>query len=320
MTGSGPAAVQHHSTAFLAHATQLKLALIILNTDERLKGEASNDLFSHLWEQATVRVCADGAANRLHDALSTERRAVLSSQRIAPAERCSNLLPDVITGDLDSIRPEVMEFYERLGVPLVRVDEQDSHDFEKCLRWLQVQQEATGSKQPYSVVAYGAFGGRLDQQMANLNMLFRRDFQCFERFVLLDHHSLALLLAPGAHAIEPCLDVEDGKCGLIPMGGACEAVTTQGLKWNLEGDGLAFGSLVSSSNQIAAPTARPARPKVANARTPGRLVPSVLACIGRARRLGCSRCRAAAWRLQVTVQTDKPLLWTTSIRKQGPPP
>ena len=104
--------------------------------------------------------------------------------------------------------------------------------------WLQVQQEATGSKQPYSVVAYGAFGGRLDQQMANLNMLFRRDFQCFERFVLLDHHSLALLLAPGAHAIEPCLDVEDGKCGLIPMGGACEAVTTQGLKWNLEGDGL----------------------------------------------------------------------------------
>ena len=93
MTGSGPAAVQHHSTAFLAHATQLKLALIILNTDERLKGEASNDLFSHLWEQATVRVCADGAANRLHDALSTERRAVLSSQRIAPAERCSNLLP-----------------------------------------------------------------------------------------------------------------------------------------------------------------------------------------------------------------------------------
>ena len=45
--------------------------------------------------------------------------------------------------------------------------------------------------------------------------------------MLLDQHSLALLLAPGAHTIAPNLEVEDGKCGLIPLGGACEHVTTQ---------------------------------------------------------------------------------------------
>jgi len=147
----------------------------------------------------------------------------------------------------------VLEFYEQLGVPVMREPEQDSHDFEKCLLWLQAQYEAAALEKVYSVVSFGAFGGRLDQQMANLNMLFRREYACFERFVLLDQHSLALLLPPGAHTIEPNLDVEDGTCGLIPLGGACEHVATQGLRWNLDGDALAFGSVVSSSNQIASP-------------------------------------------------------------------
>ena len=150
--------------AFLSQSTSLRLALIILNTEHRSsKGEA-RDLFSHLWDEASVRVCADGAANRLHDALSVERRAALRAACIPPAERRSNQLPDVITGDLDSIRPEVLEFYEQIGVPVVREPEQDTHDFEKCLRWLQATHEAAAHEEAYSVVAFGAFGGRLDQQ------------------------------------------------------------------------------------------------------------------------------------------------------------
>ena len=62
----------------------------------------------------------------------------------------------------------MLEFYEQLGVPVVREPEQDTHDFEKCLRWLQAQHEAAAHEeeacQAYSVVAFGAFGGRLDQQ------------------------------------------------------------------------------------------------------------------------------------------------------------
>ena len=117
-----------------------------------------------------------------------------------------------------------------------------------------------------------AFGGRLDQQMANLNMLFRSEYTCFEQFVLLSDDSLALLLLPGAHTIEPNLEVEDGTCGLVPLGGRCENVVTTGLKWNLDGTvPLEFGELVSSSNEIVGPI--------------------------------------------VTVRTERPLLWTTSLRK-----
>lgn len=315
----------HHSMAFLSTSSPLKLALIVLNAE--LRCEMAGDLFTHLWGQASVKVCADGAANRLHDS--------------TPAERRGSLLPDVICGDLDSLREDVSRFYATQGVSILREPEQDSHDFEKCLRWLQRQHEALAQSEasasegtsaaesssaatdhadrPFAVAAYGvrsagrahiphlvpfhapftavrgerrptaahpippknararalvsqAFGGRLDQQMANLNMLFRSEYTCFEQFVLLSDDSLALLLLPGAHTIEPNLEVEDGTCGLVPLGGRCENVVTTGLKWNLDGTmPLEFGALVSSSNQIVGQT--------------------------------------------VTVQTERPLLWTTSLRK-----
>ena len=163
-TMKATAVPQHHSMAFLSQSTSLRLALIILNTEHRSSKGRARDLFTHLWDEASVCVCADGAANRLHDALSVERRAALRAARIPPSEHRSNQLPDVITGDLDSIRPEVLEFYEHLGVPVMREPEQDSHDFEKCLRWLQAKHEAAAHEEAYSVVAFGAFGGRLDQQ------------------------------------------------------------------------------------------------------------------------------------------------------------
>ena len=99
------------------------------------------------------------------------------------------------------------------------------------------------------MVAVGAFGGRLDQQMANLNMAF--SYACFERFYLLSDASLACVLPPGKHVIEPNREAEDGSCGLIPLGGRCERVVTTGLKWNLDGERpLEFGSLISSSNEL----------------------------------------------------------------------
>ena len=133
------------------------------------------------------------------------------------------------------------------GVPIARQPEQDRHDFEKCLTWLRQRQGDAAPR--LSVVAMGAFGGRLDQQMANINMLYRYA-GAFERLVLLGDESLAFLLPAGKHVIEPNPEVEEGTCGLIPLGGRCTRVRTSGLRWNLSDAPLEFGSLVSSSNKF----------------------------------------------------------------------
>ena len=151
----------------------------------------------------------------------------------------AQLLPDLIAGDLDSLRDDVAAYYSCRDVPIEgEAVDQDSHDFEKCLRWLERrQQRAAGTSEsggcvvaapghPFSVVAFGAFGGRLDQQMANLNMAYR--YSCFEHFYLLSDASLAFVLAPGRHVIDTNSDVEDGSCGLIPLGGRCDRVVTTG--------------------------------------------------------------------------------------------
>jgi hypothetical protein len=94
------------------HPGAKPFAIVLLNTEPGcglLGGtEAGGESFvsaalSSLWDQAAVVVVADGAANYLFDsALSEEHRL--------------RRLPHVITGDLDSIRPKVLEYYTATGV------------------------------------------------------------------------------------------------------------------------------------------------------------------------------------------------------------
>ena len=65
-----------------------KIALIVLNQPVMRAG------FQQLWSHSTLRVCADGGANRLFDAVHTKE-----------------CIPDYVVGDLDSVRPDVREYY-----------------------------------------------------------------------------------------------------------------------------------------------------------------------------------------------------------------
>eukprot|EP00743_Colponemidia_sp_Colp-15_P011431 GILK01012755.1.p1 GENE.GILK01012755.1~~GILK01012755.1.p1 ORF type:complete len:249 (+),score=29.53 GILK01012755.1:84-830(+) len=190
------------------------------------------------WNAASVRMFADGAANRFYDSLQENRE---------------NFIPDIIAGDLDSARPEVVDYYKSKGACIIRVHDQDTNDLEKCL---QVMSSRGMSRAESTIVVVGAIGGRLDHDFANINMLYkaRHDYAPFKRIVLVSNESLAFMLEPGSHIIHKSqLELNKG-CALVPVGGECKSITTSGLRWNLDNSTLRFGGLVSTSNEFLSDT------------------------------------------------------------------
>ncbi|XP_013927826.1 PREDICTED: thiamin pyrophosphokinase 1 isoform X3 [Thamnophis sirtalis] len=181
----------------------LKFCLLILNQP------LNKEHFYHLWNKAVLRVCVDGGANHLYCITNGNR---------------DSFLPDYISGDFDSILPEVREYYIEKGCELIQTPDQDLTDFTKCLQILQQKIEKSSLQ--------------------------------------------------GKHKLLVNTGLEGKWCGLIPVGNPCECVTTTGLKWNLSRSILKFGTLVSTSNTYD--------------------------------KTGI-----------VTIETDKPLLWTMGIKEKG---
>ncbi|KAL8599812.1 hypothetical protein ACOMHN_027619 [Nucella lapillus] len=221
-------------------------ALIILNQP------LEKDLLKQLWKCSVFRAVADGGANRLMACLGAER---------------DGLTPDIITGDMDSASQSALDFYGEKVVPKVCTPDQDETDFTKCLR---IVIEKTQSLPVEQFLVMGSFGGRLDQQYANLETLFKAAPVMDKPLYLISDGSLACLLPAGTTDIQVDRGWAESWCGLIPIGCRCDHVTTTGLKWNLTDQALAFGELVSTSNTYTSDT--------------------------------------------VTVETDKPLLWTMGYK------
>jgi thiamine pyrophosphokinase len=70
--------------------------------------------------------------------------------------------------------------------------------------------------------------------------------------VLLSASNIAFLLEKGEHQLNIISPIEGETCGLIPLNGPCESITTSGLEWNLSNSRVEFGGLVSTSNRVHA--------------------------------------------------------------------
>ncbi|XP_042439119.1 thiamine pyrophosphokinase 1-like isoform X1 [Zingiber officinale] len=225
-----------------------------------------------LWSHAKLRVFADGGANRVYDGMPN------LFPEIDPMEVRHRYKPDIIRGDMDSIRPEVKEFYVNMGVKVEDVSyDQDTTDLHKCVNYVCDSMdelaksnltEAAYSSQ-FCILIAGALGGRFDHEAGNINVLYK--FSNIRIILLSDDCLIQLLPKTHCHEIHIQSSVEGPHCGLVPIGAPSASTTTTGLQWDLTDTGMSFGGLISTSNIVREDT--------------------------------------------ITVKSDTDLLWTISIKK-----
>ncbi len=140
--------------------------------------------------------------------------------------------PLAVIGDFDSLSPEAQAALPKTAQH--RITEQDSTDFDKCLRNIHAP----------LVIGIGFSGGRLDHLLANCNTLVRRpDRRC----ILLGRDELVFLAPPMLS-----LDLPAGTpLSLFPMG-AVEGVS-DGLRWPIGGLNFAPDGMTGTSNKVTGP-------------------------------------------------------------------
>lgn len=183
-------------------------------------------------------ICADGAANLLYD---------------LELRKQPSFVPTAIVGDLDSVRPQVVDYYESKGTSIVQDISENSDDFHKALCVVPEYRDSSSSHLPTVII--GGYGGRFDQTFGNLNALYI-EAQGQHVVYWIDPSNILLVLPQGDHTISVNAACEGPSCGIVPIGGPVSDVTTQGLQWNLTNQTLSFGKdgLISTSNHVAEPT------------------------------------------------------------------
>ncbi|KAJ4165453.1 hypothetical protein LMH87_007085 [Akanthomyces muscarius] len=211
-------------------------ALLVLN--QPLKNGIN---LRKLWKNSSVRVAADGGANRLYELSSFQGKF-------------SNL--QAIIGDLDSLTPTVRDFYSSQPQPaqVIHDRDQESSDFGKAIKWIR-------DSYKMDIIALGGIGGRVDQGISQLHHLYL--FQSGAgydegRIFLLSGSSLTFLLKAGQHHIhvreEGEADVFAKAVGIIPLREPSR-ITTKGLEWDVTDWLSQIGGKLSTSNYIL-PTTR----------------------------------------------------------------
>ncbi|XP_021675105.2 thiamine pyrophosphokinase 1 isoform X1 [Hevea brasiliensis] len=192
--------------------------------------------------QAQLRLCADGGANRVYDEMPL----------LFPHEDALDVRhrykPDVIKGDMDSIRTEVLDFYTSLGTKVVdESHDQDTTDLHKCISYIR-DFTPNLDKSNLCILVAGALGGRFDHEAGNINVLYR--FSTMRIILISDDCLIYLLPRTHYHEIYIQSSVEGPNCGLIPIGMPSASTTTTGLQWDLTNMEMTFGGLISTSNIV----------------------------------------------------------------------
>ncbi|KAI9655603.1 MAG: hypothetical protein M1821_005397 [Bathelium mastoideum] len=168
----------------------------------------------------------------------------------------SKQLPSCIHGDLDSLRPDVRQFYQQKGVSITQDDDQYSTDFCKAMKMIdrsRLQSTNDDEKSDWNQInILGSIAGRVDQGIGLLHEMLREQVTRPQLdFILFSDRSISYILHRGLNRIE--LDVSAGivtpNVGILPIYGPA-TISTQGLEWDVQGWRTEMGGNMSTSNHV----------------------------------------------------------------------
>ena len=236
-------------------------------------------LFIKLWDNSCLRVCADGAANRVYDFFQDEAMR-------------RKYKPDYIIGDLDSIKKEVLDYYRTLNVKIIKQTTQYSTDFTKCVNLISLHHNSNSfkeylrknSKEPnygieldsgihklyhdmmrnvksldllprMNLIVINGIGGRFDQTIHSITQLYTlRENDPYFQTSFITSTDIIILVPKGGTMIEYDCKMRHeciGNCGLLPIGKPTTILETRGLKWDVKNWDTSISSgKVSSNNRF----------------------------------------------------------------------
>jgi thiamine pyrophosphokinase len=155
------------------------------------------------------------------------------------------IVPHHVVGDLDSVDPVAVVDAQRRGAHVhAHQADKDATDLELALA---LAVELAGGGPGHQLVVVGRGGGRLDHLLSDVQLLGAPWLADFEVRAHLGTATVTVVRGPGRHRIVgPAHD----QVSILPIAGPARGVTTEGLRWPLEGADLPLGTSRAVSNEL----------------------------------------------------------------------
>jgi thiamine pyrophosphokinase len=157
----------------------------------------------------------------------------------------AGLTPDLIVGDLDSLPRDVQVMMRARGVEI------ESHSAKKDQTDLELALAAAIERGADEILLLTVLGGRLDQHMANVLLLTRREWAGVRLSLAEGNQRAWLLRGPDALSIQ-------GRPGdtfsLLPLSPEVKGLDIENVEWPLQNKTISLGSTLTISNVFRADT------------------------------------------------------------------
>lgn len=159
-----------------------------------------------------------------------------------------NLVPDVVVGDFDTVKPEILEEFRAMEHIVWDVHRPEKDETDTELAFARVCAMGCGE-----IAVLGATGGRLDHLIGNIHLLY----PCMQKGIfayLLDPQNKVYLLDSGKDFFKETLW---GKyVSFLPLTQKVTGITLTGFKYPLFQKDIEIGTSLCISNELTEPEAR----------------------------------------------------------------